>query len=623
LRGLLLFAIVAAVLAVFWPALANGFVDWDDPSVILNNQNFRGLGSAQLGWMFSTFYWGHYQPLVWLSYALDYVRSVAWSGDGLQPRAYHLTSLLLHAANAVLVYLLARRLLGAASSRAPPPLATSAAAAVVALLWAVHPLRVEPVAWVTGRGDVLCTFFVLLAGLAFLKAASPAGPGRRAAWIVLAVIAYGCSLLSRAMGTTLPVILILLDVYPLRRLGGGRGRWFRRAARGVWLEKLPFFLLAGSAAVLAFFAKSASGSTVAIEHFGLAQRAVLASYGLVFYVHKTLLPLALSNIYELIRPMNIWLVHYVLPAGALLAAVLALVLLCRRRPGIRMSALCYAILVAPVLGFVQAGNQEAADRYAYLPSIPLMLVAGGALLWTWRTIGMHRAGNTALVMLATAAIASCAALARQQCHVWQSTATLWDHAAATDPGSSIALNGKGFVQLEQHQYDEAIPLFRRAIAIQPANEQAHHNLWKALADQGRTDGLLAAYHDSIRVYPNFVDAHYNLGAFLGRRGDTEGALSEYTAALRLRPDHSKAHTNLGLILAGRGDLAAAEDHYQAALRSDPQNVAARHGLALLREEQGRLPEAVAELRAAQRIDPSYAPVQKTLKRLTGESTGGP
>jgi hypothetical protein len=232
------FLVALVTFAVFFPALRNEFVNWDDYELLVNNPHYRGLGWEQVRWMFSTFHTGHYQPLSWMTFALDYL---IW---GMEPFGYHLTNLVLHAANAALFYFLVLRLLSLALSQPPsaPDLGLRTAAGFAALFFSIHPLRVESVAWATERRDVLSGLFFLATILCYLQAMTYSNdPSHHARWRNKALIVYGLSLLSKASGVTLPVVLLVLDVYPLRRLGGGPGMWFGPLARRVWWEKVPFF----------------------------------------------------------------------------------------------------------------------------------------------------------------------------------------------------------------------------------------------------------------------------------------------------------------------------------------------------------------------------------------------
>lgn len=607
--ALLATAIFVLVFAVFSRCLQNDFVDWDDPGMLLENPQYRGLGPAHLRWMFTTFHMGHYQPLSWVTLALDYVTAKACVGNGLDPRPYHLTNVLLHAASAVLVYFLALRLLRSATKGGGVrPWSLDCAAVFAALLMALHPLRAESVAWVTERRDVLSSFLLLLTVLAYLRAAEFA---RRAhvRWLLLALLVYALSLLSRAIGVTLPLILLLLDWFPLKRIG-------RRAL----LEKLPFVILAVPAAIVAPLAARSAAATATFEHHGLLARSLQAAYGLVFYLRKTLLPVDLSPIYEMRLPIDVLAPRYLVSAALLLLAILGLILLRRRQPALVVALACYAILLAPVSGFGQVGNQETADRYSYLPSIALSVLAAAGLLrlWStprspaWRNWTVGAGCGLVLVLLAT--------LTWRQCGVWHDTATLWQYAAAVSPNSSIAQNSYGWVLLQQKRYDEALQRLRQAVQLNPANPKAHNNIWIALHEQGKADELLQAYRDSIRVYPTFADAYDHLGNELRRRGDSDAALANYRRAVELRPDYVNARVNLASLLAQRDETEEALRQYDAALRTDPRSGSARRGLAALLKRLGRTAEAIEQLRTAVQLDPNDATARQWLESWTAPAT---
>ena len=622
---LLALGVFVAVLLVFGHLVGNGFVDWDDPDTLLNNPHYRGFGGDQLRWMFTTFYWGHYQPLLWLSYAWDYTWTRALFGDGLTAGGYHATSVLLHAVNVLLLCVLVLRVAAIACAHEPSAARQPAwwTALLAALLFGLHPLRAEPVAWATGRGDVLVTTFMLLTVLAYLRGARAERAGAHALWLAAAAIAYALSVLTRGMGVTLPIVLLVLDWYPLRRLGGGHGRWLGRGVRGVWLEKIPFVTLAAVGAALAPLAKARAGSTMDLALHGPLARIVQSCYGLVFYVWKTVVPIGLSPIYELRLPIDVTAPRYVVAVLVVLAAVVMLWLLRRRQPAVVAAVLCYALLAAPILGLVQSGNQEAADRYSYLPAIPLTLLAAFGLRRAWLAERMPGRGRTILGGVSAAVIVFLAALSWRQGTVWHDTGSLWQHAAAVCPESSIARNGYGWVLLQAQRYDAAIEQLRTAIAIQPTNEKAHHNLWIALREQGRADDLIAAYRDATHVHPQFVDAHYNLGNQLLRRGELDAALESYETALRLRPNHSGAHAGVANVYYQRGDWQTALQAYEQAVRSDGRNTYARRGLAQTLRKLGRTSEAVAQLRAILQIDSNDERARGWLREWEKSAPGGP
>ncbi len=337
----------------FLPVLGNGFVDWDDKANFLENRSYRGLGWEQLRWMITTFHKGHYQPLSWGTLGLDYI---LW---GVEPFGYHMTNLLLHAANAVLFYILAFRLLALALSvTAGEAFSLRISAAFAALVFAIHPLRVESVAWATERRDVLSALFFLLTIHLYLWANGDAQSRRTRIWRLSASLAmYSLSLLSKAGGMTLPVVLLVLDVYPLRRFAGQGQNWFGRAARGVWLEKVPFLILASAAAFVALLAQYEAGALESMERYGTLVRMAQASFGLVFYLWKTVVPLGLSPLYEISPELNPWEWQFLVSGVLVVGISLALFLLRRRWPAALAVWVCYVAIVAPVLGVAQSGNQ--------------------------------------------------------------------------------------------------------------------------------------------------------------------------------------------------------------------------------------------------------------------------
>ena len=277
-------------LVAFAPAL-NGEFTWDDVDSFLENSAYRGLGWSQLAWMWTTFSMGIYRPLTWMTYGVDYV---LW---GMNPYGYHLVGLLLHAANAAIVYFLVFALLERASPEAHrrDRVGLALGAGVATLLFALHPLRAEPVAWVSGRADLLAAGFLLLTVVAYLySSASPTGHKR---WLPLAVVFYGLSLVAKPAALGLPVILVVLDIYPLRRIGGTREQWFGEAVRQVWWEKVPFVALALLAAPVALLAKVGTGAAVSLN-LTVSRSLAFAMFGVAFPLWKTLLPLGLSPLYE-------------------------------------------------------------------------------------------------------------------------------------------------------------------------------------------------------------------------------------------------------------------------------------------------------------------------------------
>src|SRR5438445_475708 len=367
----LLPVLIALVTVVpFLPTLDNQFVNWDDDKNLLKNPHYRGLGWSQLRWMWTPVHLGHYIPLTWMTFGLDYL---LW---GMNPLGYHLTNLLLHAANAVVFFFVVLRILTRAlpnPSERGEALAVSSG--VAALVFAIHPLRVESVAWATERRDVLSGLFYLVTILMYLRACERGARGRGSYWLSVAV--FVCALLSKSMVVNLPVVLLILDVYPLRRLGGFVG-WWSEPARRVYVEKIPFVLLAAAASAVALMAQLSHDTMVLVVQLSALGRLAVSVYGLSFYLWKMVAPVNLSPLYELPPTVNPWAPPFLLSYG-LVVAITAIVLAFRRRlPGLPAAWVAYIVVLLPVLGIFQSGPPTAADRYTYLASLGLaILVSAG------------------------------------------------------------------------------------------------------------------------------------------------------------------------------------------------------------------------------------------------------
>ena len=641
-RWVALFLVLVTVLT-FLPGLEGAFLDWDDRENFLHNPHFRGLGLTQLRWMLTTGLLGHWMPLTWLSLAVD------WTIWGLNPFGYHLTSLGLHAICVVLVYILARRLFVLTAPRVAPT-THALGAGVAALLFAIHPLRVESVAWITERRDVLAGVFFLGAILAYLGRWNPDGTARP--WPRLRYLAalalFVAALLSKVMSVSLPVVLLILDVYPLRRLSANPRDWHRPDARRVWLEKAPLVLLSVGAAVNAIVINAGSGNLTSMERVGLLDRVAISLYSLAFYPWKTLVPTGLSPMYELPNPLEPWRWPFVVAALAVAGITAASIALAQRWPPLAAAWAAYVVMTLPVAGLVQNGFQIAADRYTYLPCVPWALLAGGGLL------ALARARKDLLVpavALSALLIASLATLSWRQTLIWRDTETLWRHALSLAP-SSVAHNNLALTLAKHGQTGAAIPHYRAALAIQPRYSQAWNNLGLALieggdlveserslreairltprfseawsnlglvlARRGEAVPAVAAYREALRLQPDNAGAHGNLGATLDAQGQGEEALVHLREAVRLQPESAQTHGNLGVYFARHGDGRTATAHFEEALRLHPASAEAHNNLGLALAQQGRLDVAAGHFREAVRLRPDFRDAHSNLARAQAE-----
>jgi hypothetical protein len=574
--------LVAATLAAFLPTLGNDFVRWDDAQNLLENPHYRGLGWAQLRWMATTSHVGHWVPLAWLTLGLDYV---VW---GMAPAGYHLTSLLIHAGTTLAVYALARALLARAVPVGAGALALGAAAA--ALVFGLHPLRVEAVAWATARRDVLSGLFGVLTLLAYVRAATAAGAGRRRL-LVASVAAHAAGLLSKSSVITMPLALLVLDVYPLRRLPGAPGRWLAREPLGVLAEKTPYAALSAAQALLTYRAFRADLGELATPLSGPESVArVLVS--LWTYPVRTLLPLGLSPLYE--APPGLRLLDAeVIVAAAGVALVTALAWLARRRcPGLGAAWAGYVVLLLPAAGVLSLGDHLTADRYSYLPGLGMALLGGGAVAAVAEAGARgRRRGLAGLAVGLVAALALALGTATwHQVRVWRDSASLWQHAVTVRPDCAPCQVYRGDTLLDAGAVEAALGHYERAIRLRPDGVLFYVRLGQTLERLGRRPEAMDWYRRGLEHRPGAVTVRFALaGALVGegrldeavqtldgawRYHPPERLLRVFEGAVRRRPDAPLPRLGLARAWLAVGDRARARREHEVLRQLHPGLAAA-------------------------------------------------
>jgi tetratricopeptide (TPR) repeat protein len=590
-RRLLALALAALVVAAYLPSLGNGFV-WDDEAYVRDNPRVAGgLTPGNLAWAFTTFHEANWHPLAWVSHQVDAQLF------GLRPPGHHLASVLLHAANAVLLFALLARLTGATWG-----------SLLVAALFGVHPLHVESAGWVAERKDVLSAFFALLAALAYARHVARPSPRRLGAVAAL----FAAALLAKPMPVTLPFVLLLLDLWPL-------GRFRSTPAARLLLEKAPLLALAAVSSAITWNAQSSGRAVNAF--YPTALRVGNALVGYVRYLGKTLWPSRLAVFYP--HPAHVPAAQ---AAGALLllaALTAAAALAWRRRPALIVGWLWFLGMLVPMSGLVQVGSHAIADRYTYLPQVGLCVAAVFGLGGGVRRGAPARAAAAAV---AVAVVGVLAALTVRQELFWRDAGTLFEHALAVTADNSVAheqlgiwyqahgenaraeahdrealrlqpldavsRNNLGAIQFEAGRYAEAAESFEAAARCDPAIAKPFFNAARALTRLGRRAEAAAWYRQGLAVDRGDADAHLNLGALLVELGRPDEAVAEFSESARLDPASADAHANLGVVLAAQGRYAAAVEQFGEAVRLRPDDPELRASLSRaveLARSQGRRP----------------------------------
>ncbi len=596
-----------AVIVVFGQTSSYKFINFDDPAYVSDNQQVRrGLTSEGIAWAFTSTHAGFWHPLTTMSHMLD----VELYGLA-RPGRHHLTSVLIHASTAIVLFLALRRL-----TRELWPSALTAA------LFAIHPLRVESVAWVAERKDVLSGFFFALTLLLY------AGYARRPTVLRYVPVALSlCSgLMCKPMPVTLPFVLLLLDYWPLGRLCSSNGRSFA----WLFLEKAPLMVLAAAAAAATVWAQDAAIQSLAT--ISSLARVTNAAVSYVAYLRQMVWPSGLAVLYP--HPQDGLPLWQALAACGLLAAISAIAFFLRRhRPYLLVGWLWYLGMLVPVIGLVQSGEQARADRFTYLPQIGLAI----AIVW-WavhtssddsheraeseKGVRTHLSRRTALGVdlpfrekwvltrvltpFSLLVVVLLAFAAERQTKYWCNSETLWAHTLDCTSQNAIAHYQLGEA-LGGGRVDEAIAQYRLALAIWPDYPPAHNNLGFALASRRQVDEAIEHYRKALATQPRYVAAHNNLGmALMPYRGHVDEAIDHFRRALEIEPGNAMVHNNLGNALAGCRQVDEAINHFRKALEIEPGNAAVHNNLGHALAARGQTDEAFDEFRKALEIQPVFA-----------------
>jgi len=548
--------IVVLVWIIFGQTLAHDFVNYDDKTYVYGNSlvsaglNLRGVSQA-----FVDTQTGNWHPLTIISHMID------CQIFDLKASGHHFTNVLLHTIAALLLFLFLRDVTG-----------RFWASAFVPALFAIHPLRVESVAWIAERKDLLSAVFFFLSLGAYARYVRSRSLGR---YLTMSIL-FVCGLMSKPMLVTTPVVLLLLDYWPFKRIVDSRSFW------RMTFEKLPLFALSIASSIIAFLLQERSTGSIAQLPFIWRLQNALVSY--VTYIWQMFWPADLAVFYP--HPEDHLALWQVIISAAILLGMTLLIFIFRRsRPYLLVGWFWYLIMLLPVIGLVEVGLQGHADRYTYLPQIGLYL----AITWLVADVSSTlRRRKEILVAAASIIIVSLAGCAWKQTTYWRNSETLWTHTLAVTKHNDVAHTNFGMLLTERGQLDDALFHFQAALDVRSSSAHSHYDLSlalihgdiaNALARKGRLDEAMLHLREAVKFQPDYADAHYNLGTALFQKGELNEAIAEYRTTLSIHPYDAGAHTSLGNALVQKGFLGEAVDHYEKALQSEPDSILPLNNLA--------------------------------------------
>ncbi len=592
--------LVVVTLVVYWPVQSFDFVNFDDPIYITRNSAIQnGVTWQGILWAFSTFHAANWHPLTWLSHMIDFSLYQFRAGG------HHWTSLQIHLLNTLLLFLVLRRMTGA-----------SKCSALVAMLFAIHPLHVESVAWISERKDVLSGFFWILTMGCYTYYVERPTVFRYS--LVILFLAFG--LMSKPMVVTLPIVLLLIDVWPLRRHGNPttvfdpfflrfrsfKGKWFICLA----VEKLPMILLILASCVVTLIAQEKAGAVVSIESIELGDRVAnaIASYGA--YIRKMLWPNDLAISYPFREDLLSWKTGLILVALAGISV--GAIIRAHSSPFLLVGWLWFLGTLVPVIGIVQVGSQAMADRYTYIPLIGLFM----GIAWAGRSVTDRHPRVKKIVIITILVFCVIMAVgARTQVEAWRNSVTLYEHALGVAPENPIVLNNLGVVYLDAGVPDRAAPLFKRAIDIAPHYQDPWINLGVVAL---RNEDLVEAKRCMIEAYkinPQNANLRLSMGILLIKKGDQGAAEREFRQVLAIDSHNETANHRLGILLFLQGRLDESQKFLQAALRVSPLNAEIYNDIGLVLKQKGNIEEAVMMFQKALYLDPGNPDFERNIRSV--------
>jgi len=602
----LAYGVALLTLLVYGMAIFNGFVNLDDDVYVYGNRHIQSLKPAFFRWAFSDLSAGFWHPLTWISYAVDYA---LW---GLNPMGYHLTAIMLHALNTWLVVRLIVKLLKHPSATEtaswlkpfPEGWGVFIAAGVTGLLFGLHPLHVESVAWVSERKDLLCALFFLLSITTYAdfvrhSAESVSQQHVQPFWrkrkYLLSLGMFVCALASKTMAVSLPLVLLILDFYPFGRIKSSKD-W-----NGMLLEKLPFVLASLIISVVSISAQHSIGALPLMASTTLDSRLLVAFHAIAAYLEKMLIPLDLMPVYPYPQEVRLLDPVYAIPLLFFFVISIAIARVTSRWRALLPVWLYYLVTLLPVLGIVQVGAYSMADRFTYLPSLGPFLLVGLLVAWAWSTV-KNGAGKNSIAAVGIILCLSLSILTLKQITVWRSSIDLWNYVIENEPRRILsAYLNRGVAFGDRREFDRAIADFTTLLSYDTRSVDAYLNRGMAHVAMAEYDKALADYDAAIAVKPEFADAYTNRGSVFLRKKDFDRAIADYDRAIALRPWLSAAYLNRALAHVEKGAVDLAIKDYDDALKSNPVLVNAYLKRGDLHMKKGSIERAVLDYQNACRL----------------------
>jgi len=586
-----LFLVIGTFL-VYWQVHTFDFVNYDDTDYVQQNPSVQdGFTLDSIVWAFTTVHASNWHPVTWLSHMMD------CQLFGLDAGSHHLINLFFHIANTLLLFSIFRKMTGCLWQ-----------SAVVATLFALHPMHVESVAWISERKDVLSTFFGFLTIQAYIRYVNR--PGVFIYCLVLMFLALG--LMSKPMLVTLPFVLLLFDFWPLKRFGDPESfRFFRLNKKHLVLiwEKVPFFILVFLSSIITFLAQKHGGAVQSLENIAFYERLANALVSYISYLIKLVLPVNLSFMYPYTGIAPVWML-----AGAVFiitVTTIAAFLAARRYPYVLVGWLFYLGTLVPVIGLVQVGMQSMADRYTYVPFIGIFIIAAWLVFDITNKSKLRDLWLSGLIAIFLPVMVI---FSWQQVGVWKNSITLFEHAINATSGNFTAHYNLANVLARQGRTEEAVSHYLGALKINPDDADAHNNLANTRLNAGDTKEAITHYLEALKIKPDYEGTHFNLGIAFDKLGQTEDAIRHYLNTLKTNPHLAQAHYKLGNANHKLRNFKKAEKHYSLAVQINPELERAYYNLGVTRFQQGDADGAVAAFKKALKINPDFEAAKKSLRK---------